>query len=105
MGNHDRDHDIKYWEDLGFEKVYDKPILLDNFYILSHEPLYIPYTVFVNIYGHVHNNENYNCVSRVGACVCVERRSYAPVSLQNIKILIEEEREKVVNGRNIIKRS
>ena len=64
MGNHDRgikkylkidksSTDIFF--DLGFERVYEFPILLDK-YILSHEPVYLnPNSNFKNIYGHTHD--------------------------------------------------
>lgn len=71
MGNHDKEV-RKYLKidkpsrdiflDLGFERVYEFPILLDNF-ILSHEPVYLsPNSNFKNIYGHTHDcniDENY----------------------------------------------
>lgn len=39
-GNHDiYSNDV--YRQCGFAEVYDKPIILDGFWILSHEPLYV----------------------------------------------------------------
>lgn len=70
LGNHDNFHlpnegRIKFYYDLGFDKVYDTPIIIEDNFILSHEPVYIsPANNFINLYGHLHNldiEENYFC--------------------------------------------
>lgn len=85
LGNHDNPN-IKYYLNLGFDHVYDYPIIYDKFYILSHEPLYInsnmPYT---NIFGHVHSNKEYTDFSNQSFCVSVERINYTPISFSEIK--------------------
>ena len=61
LGNHDNFHlpnesRIKFYYDLGFDKVYDTPIIIEDNFILSHEPVYIsPANNFINLYGHVHD--------------------------------------------------
>ena len=60
LGNHDREYSNSYWRSLGFEEVYDYPIIFNDFYILSHEPLYMTVGPYVNIFGHVHGNPMYN---------------------------------------------
>lgn len=68
LGNHDRriSRNLRFWYDLGFEKVYDKPVLFQDQYILSHEPLESKHhldltgTQLKNIHGHIHNsNQDY----------------------------------------------
>lgn len=68
LGNHDRriSRNLRFWYDLGFEKVYDKPVLFQDQYILSHEPLKSKHhldlngTQLKNIHGHIHNsNQDY----------------------------------------------
>lgn len=87
-GNHDT-QDNQYYRDLGFKEVYDKPILLDSFWILSHEPLYINENMpYANLFGHVHNNPIYKTCSSRSYCVCVERINYTPISFDAIKIAI-----------------
>ena len=63
LGNHDfqcekGDHDtfIDYFTSLGFDEVYIRPIIFENKYILSHEPIFIPEDRdFINLHGHTHN--------------------------------------------------
>lgn len=61
LGNHDtgRLHNmppVKYYLDRGFDKVYDTPVILEDKWILSHEPVWIePGSHFVNLYGHTHD--------------------------------------------------
>lgn len=96
LGNHDKEYGFSTldWDYIGFEYVYDMPVVYDGFIILSHEPLYVNERApFVNIYGHVHGNPNYKFVSKCGACVCVERIGYKPISIDKIKALIREEME------------
>lgn len=79
MGNHDRsavfyvkncpyNNPYDMYINIGFDRVYMYPILFEEKYLLSHEPVYLkPGSNLVNVYGHVHNidiDENYfnrNC--------------------------------------------
>lgn len=86
MGNHDTALKPSEWMNLGFNMVYDRPVLYNGFYILSHEPVYVTENMpYANIYGHVHGNPNYKNYSSNGFCVCVERISYTPISIDDIK--------------------
>ena len=79
-------YDSNYYRNNGFTEVYDLPVILDGFWMLSHEPLYVNKNMpYANIYGHVHNNPNYNDYSSHGYCVSVERIGYKPVSFEKIK--------------------
>lgn len=61
LGNHDIFHykgqsRLEFYYSLGFDKVYDTPVILEDKYILSHEPVYItPGSNFTNLYGHTHD--------------------------------------------------
>lgn len=63
FGNHDfqcdkgkHDNYIDYFSSLGFDEIYNRPIIFNDKYILSHEPVFIPETRdFINIHGHTHN--------------------------------------------------
>ena len=63
LGNHDfqcekgdLDTFIDYFTSLGFDEVYIRPIIFENKYILSHEPIFIPEDRdFINLHGHTHN--------------------------------------------------
>lgn len=75
LGNHDRTilktlgirnkSLTQFFAELGFDKVYDHPIIIEDKYILCHEPVYIgKNSPFKVIYGHTHNtcvDENYMC--------------------------------------------
>lgn len=92
MGNHDQRFSPKEWREMGFDEVYPLPVILDDFFMLSHEPLYINrISPYANIFGHVHNNPAYRTASSRSFCVCVERMNYAPVSFEDIKKAIWEE--------------
>lgn len=96
LGNHDREISVSpsFWMDIGFDEISTNPVLVDNFFLASHEPLYVTANMpYVNVFGHVHGNPNYKTYSAGGACVCVERHEYAPVSLSKIKSEIAYERD------------
>ena len=70
LGNHDfsclKDKSTwDYYTILGFDRVYDSPVVLEDKWILSHEPVWIePGSHFVNLYGHTHDlviPEDYFC--------------------------------------------
>ena len=80
MGNHDIRDDDQYRE-IGFYFVSPYPILLNNFYLLSHEPLQLSETTpYFNVYGHVHNDNKYQD-NETSKCVSVERIDYKPIQL------------------------
>lgn len=93
MGNHDH----KKWKDYlacGFDRVYEGPIILDNWAIMSHHPHFVNMQMpYINIYGHVHDDCNYTNVAPTGACVCVERWEYKPVDLDSLFAQIQKQRE------------
>jgi len=82
LGNHDRRHSYKFWQDCGFERVYDKTIITDKFFILSHEPVFLDEsTSYYNLYGHTHEKivggpHHINC--------CVEHCDYRPRNLDEL---------------------
>lgn len=83
-GNHDFPW-LSTYRELGIE-VITYSIILDNYWILSHEPVYVTERApYANIFGHVHANPIYNTVSKRSCCVSAERVSYTPVSFAYIK--------------------
>ena len=92
MGNHDHNK-LKFYEEAGFHRVYDRPVIINKFVILSHAPLEFlnENTPFFGIFGHVHDSDHYKTFSKSGCCVCVERHNYTPVSWEKI----QEEYEKL----------
>ncbi|MBO4894762.1 MAG: phosphoesterase [Clostridia bacterium] len=89
-GNHDTGSN-QYYRDIGFTEVYDLPVLFENFWLLSHEPLYINSNMpYANLFGHVHANPIIKDLSSQHFCVCVERIDYTPVEFDFIKKAIAD---------------
>ena len=86
-------HDVKsnqYYRNAGFEEVYDHPIIIKEFWILSHEPLYVNSNMpYANLFGHVHNSPVIKTHSEQHYCVSVERIRYTPISLDDIISIIQ----------------
>ena len=70
LGNHDNGRLLEktgcdYYYAMSFDEVYDSPVILEDKWILSHEPVWIePGSHFVNLYGHTHDlviPEDYFC--------------------------------------------
>jgi len=86
LGNHDRSHRAAWWCDAGFDRVFENPVYLAQYYImLSHEPLpeFGSMPPIVNFHGHIHIQDydfkNHNqCIN-----VSVEKTDYRPVPLIN----------------------
>lgn len=92
MGNHDG-YNIKKYYEAGFEKVYDKPIIYQDFFILSHKPLSITENMpYINIFGHVHNNPKYKSIGGNSFCVSIERINYKPILFNDITKIIRSKK-------------
>lgn len=77
-GNHDA-HSDKWYYDCGFTKVYDRPVLVKDYFILSHAPRSANANIYGYIYGHVHNDDMYKDYTKNSFCACVERINYTPI--------------------------
>lgn len=83
-GNHDTASN-EYYRKAGFQEVYDYPIILNEFWILSHEPLYVNENMpYANLFGHVHGSPLFKTYSKQHYCVSVERIDYTPISFETI---------------------
>jgi calcineurin-like phosphoesterase family protein len=82
MGNHDRKYGIDYWKDIGFDRVYDSPIVLDNKLLLSHKQLIDKR--YLNVHGHSHENKVKKALRNYALCVSVEQINYRPISIVDI---------------------
>jgi len=60
LGNHDNGRlrgrpRADFYLRIGFDQVYEGPVVLEGKYILSHEPFYLQKgSPFINLYGHLH---------------------------------------------------
>ena len=85
-GNHDKY--ISNIDKIGFDKVYDYPICIEDFYWLSHEPMFLnQHMPYVNIHGHIHSNLIMTNPSKNNKYVnvSVEMIDYIPMSFDKIK--------------------
>lgn len=91
LGNHDRDRSKDWWLNVGFHDVISEPIVLEDKFILSHEPmggLEIPEQIpdgKINLYGHVHGSDFFNTIDHNRMCVCVERWNCTPIQFEYIR--------------------
>lgn len=94
LGNHDLSgtENIKKYYDAGFNKVYDRSILINGYVILSHVPMLFlnDNCPFVNIAGHVHDSTAFRTWTPTQVIVSVERHNYAPVSWETIYAKLNE---------------
>ncbi len=84
-GNHDEKSNEEC-RSFGFSEVYDHPIIIDGFWILSHDALYVNENMpYANLFGHVHGSPIIKDYSKQHCCVSVERIDYSPISFEEIK--------------------
>ena len=82
-GNHDRNRSNTWFYDVGFNHVSEWPIIYKDFFILSHEPMYVNENMpYVNIHGHLHKTD---WVSKRFMNVSMENWNYTPVSFDKVK--------------------
>lgn len=93
-GNHDTESDA-FYRALGIEKIYDLSVVIDDFWIVSHEPKYVNRNFpYANIFAHVHSNPIYKTFSERHFCVSAERIEFKPILFSKIKEIIFEEDKK-----------
>ena len=88
-GNHDR-FSVSCYENMGFETVSKKPIILNERFMLSHAPRpdMLKHPEYFYIFGHIHSKSHYEGEHEFAAhgdnyqCVCVERQDYRPIRIQ-----------------------
>ena len=80
---------LKTYYDAGFEMVSKYPIVVEEFFIVSHMPQYIQENgVYVNLFAHVHDNPAFKDVSARSFCTSAERINYTPIEFENMKARI-----------------
>ncbi len=88
-GNHDVGH-LNFFRKNGIE-VIEYPILVDDFWILSHEPKYVTVNApYANIFAHVHTNPMYKDVSSRSFCVSAERIGNKPIRLEKVFEMVKK---------------
>jgi calcineurin-like phosphoesterase family protein len=83
IGNHDNRRSAKSWLEVGFNEVSIYPIIVDDFYIFSHKPLYMNSNIpYINVHGHIHSK---NMEGDQFFNVSVEQINYKPILFEEIK--------------------
>lgn len=96
LGNHDG-ASMKTYYDAGFEFISKQPIILEDFYIVSHTPQFLQAnSVYANIFAHVHNRPEYKDVSSRTFCVSAERINYTPIDFETIKVMMLRQEENII---------
>lgn len=97
LGNHDQ-ASMETYREAGFEFVYNHPIVLYDFFIVSHAPMScLPVDgVYAQIFAHVHDDPIYATATARSCCVSAERINYTPIEfevLYNTMKMFEDEEE------------
>ena len=85
-GNHDK-RSNQWYRDCGIFEVYDHPIIIQDFIVLSHEPqsfIVSDKGPYINFFGHVHDSPMFETYGKKHFCACVERHDYKPVELNYV---------------------
>lgn len=84
MGNHDRQRNVRFWQNAGFDVVIPYPVIYGGRYLLSHEPPLCDHPELFSIYGHVHGDERHPDYTEKSACVSIERIGYRPARFEDV---------------------
>jgi calcineurin-like phosphoesterase family protein len=83
LGNHDRGRGRSWWLEAGFDEVSEYPLIYKEFFMLSHEPMYMnKHMPYVNVHGHIHG-QKYEGKNHFN--ICVEHWGYKPLSFAQIR--------------------
>ena len=71
------------YRQMGFKEVYDHPVIIDNFWILSPLPLYFASCIepYVNIFGKIKPD----CETKTSNLYCLEEHCGIPVPIDEIE--------------------
>ena len=87
LGNHDHRRPMEKTGRFDLVSLY--PILYENFFLLSHEPVFVnEQCPFCNVHGHTHLNRFANTLLHVN--VCAECIDYTPVAFDAVKEIVKE---------------
>lgn len=108
LGNHDK-KGVHWYMENGFERVYDRPILLKRRFILSHRPIDEiiddKHSYFFNIYGHVHCAPAYKTVTKNSICVCCNRWNYEPIQIEEFNNFTPPEEKPIVHSNGHVQKT
>ena len=83
LGNHDRHNTVSWWQKAGFDRVFEFPIIYEDFFMLSHEPVYLnEHMPYANVHGHIHSK---TMTGGYYLNVSVEHLDYTPITFEEVK--------------------
>ena len=98
LGNHD-EYSARWYMENGFTWASRFPIIMNQFLILSHEPLFlVPNDVRVNLHGHVHASLPYR-PSNLYFNLSADVINFVPVTLGRIMDEIKADNRAMEDGR------
>ena len=94
LGNHDTSKSNKWWMDVGFKDVIERPFILntkrefkinmEKLFVLSHMPITnVCIGDLLNVHGHIHDKEIGETLNK-HFNVSVENIDYTPISIKEI---------------------
>ncbi len=98
-GNHDNLPD-DFYREAGFVFVSKYPIILKNFFVLSHHPMEWMNPIsspFYFMFGHVHGSPQFATKTDNSRCVCVERQNFEPIEIEEFNQYQVDEHGKANN--------
>jgi calcineurin-like phosphoesterase family protein len=93
LGNHDSFLSVKDWIKIGFDEVFRFPIIMNKFFICSHDFCYLePNSCYCNLHGHIHSMQFDDHIHFHN--VSVEHINYTPINFEAIVERIRKEQAK-----------
>lgn len=91
LGNHDT-RSIQFYYDCGFNRVYDQPIIINEYFILTHRPIepMDEKGIYANFYGHVHNDPRFKEATARSFNVSSDNIEFTPILFENAVAKMEE---------------
>lgn len=91
LGNHDM-HSIQFYYDCGFHRVYDRPIIINKYFILTHRPIepIDEKGIYANFYGHVHDNPRFREATARSFNVSSDNIGFTPILFEDAVAKMEE---------------
>ena len=91
LGNHDM-RSIQFYYDCGFHRVYDRPILINEYFILTHRPIepIDEKGIYANFYGHVHDDPRFREATARSFNVSSDNIGFTPILFEDAVAKMEE---------------
>lgn len=91
LGNHDM-RPIQFYYDCGFHRVYDCPIIINKYFILTHRPIepMDEKGIYANFYGHVHDDPRFREATARSFNVSSDNIGFTPILFEDAVAKMEK---------------